>query len=348
MRDTMLAFQIHGAKDLRAVHLPRPTPGEGEVLLAVRRAGICGSDIHYFTHGSIGRFVPKRPFVLGHEFAGAVVGLGPGVDPTLLGARVAVDPSQPCGQCKHCRKGRYNLCLDMRFFGSASCDPHIDGGFAEAVAVPARNCHRLPDTVSWGEAALLEPLSVCLHAVGRAGPLTGRSVLVTGGGTIGLLTAILARAAGAAPVVVSDPAAFARETALAVGADAALDPTDAGFAGAAAAASDGGFGVAFEASGSPRALGQAIAAVERGATLVQVGTLPAEVTLPFNDIMARELTVAGSFRFANVFEAALRLLVAGRIDVAPVISRVLPLGDMGAAMAAAVAKDRVVKVQVEA
>jgi L-idonate 5-dehydrogenase len=344
--DTMLAFVLHGPEDLRATELPRPEPGEGQVLLRVRRAGICGSDIHYFTHGQIGRFVPKRPFVLGHEFAGEVAALGAGVDPALLGARVAVDPSMPCGRCRHCRRGRYNLCLDMRFFGSASCDPHLDGGFAEFVAVPARNVHPLPDAISWGEAALLEPLSVAMHACLRAGPLPGRSVLITGGGTIGLLVAMAARAAGAAPVVVSDPAPFARRSAAAIGADAALDPTSPDFAAEASARSDGGFEIAFEASGAPRALAQAVALAERGATIVQVGTLPAEVTLPLNEVMARELTLAGSFRFANVFEAALRLIVMRRIDVTPLVSAVLGLDRMNEAMAMAVAKDGVVKVQV--
>jgi L-idonate 5-dehydrogenase len=343
----MNAFLFHGANDLRPADLPRPVPGEGQALVRVRRAGICGSDIHYFTHGRVGRFVPNRPFVLGHEFAGEVVELGSGTDASLLGARVAVDPSQPCGRCKHCRTGRYNLCLKMRFFGSASCDPHLDGGFAEYVVAPAGNCFRVPDEVGWGEAALLEPLSVALHAVLRAGPVVGRSVLVTGGGTIGLLVAQVARASGATPVVVSDPGPFARASALEFGVDAVLDPASTSFGTDAAELSHGGFDVGVEASGSPRALGQLVASVERGATIVQVGTLPAEVTLPLNDIMARELTLAGSFRFANVFEAALRLLVTRRIDVRPIVSEVLPLACMGEAMAKAVGKDSVIKVQVE-
>lgn len=346
MPDTMLAFQLHGPGDLRPVQLPRPVPGDGEVVVAMRRAGICGSDMHYFTHGRVGRFVPKRPFVLGHEIAGEVVALGRGTDRALLGARVAIDPARPCGQCRHCLAGRSNLCLNMRFLGSASCDPHLDGGFAEALAIPARNCHVLPDQVSWAEAALVEPLSVCLHALGRAGPLIGRAVLVTGGGTIGQLTALLARAAGAAPIIVTDPDGFARDMALRLGADAALDPARPDIAEAAAAHAP--ISVAFEASGAPAALTQAIALVERGATIVQIGTLPAEVTLPANDIMARELTLAGSFRFANAFGPVLQLLQTRRIDVSPVISRVEPLSRTAAAMAVAVARDRVIKVQIEA
>ena len=346
MTDDMLGFLLHGALDLRRAQLRRPVPGAGELLLRVRRAGICGSDIHYFTHGRAGRFVPKRPLVLGHEFAGEVRALGPGADPDLLGARVAVDPSMPCGRCRHCRTGRYNLCLDMRFFGSASCEPHLNGGFAEFVVVPAANCYRLPDSVAWGEAALLEPLSVALHAALRPETVAGRSVLVTGGGTIGLLIAMVARTFGATVVAVTDPTPFARRSALEAGADAALDPTDPDVAGAAADLVRGGFDVAFEASGSPRALAQAVAMAERGATIVQVGTLPAEVTLPLNDIMARELSLLGSFRFANVFEMALQLIAAGRIDVGRLVSAVLPLAEMPEAMARAVAKEDVIKIQV--
>lgn len=344
MGTTMLAFRLHGAGDLRAVNLPRPEPGPGEVLVAVRRAGICGSDIHYFTHGRVGRFVPQRPFVLGHELAGEVAALGPGVSGPAPGTRVAVDPSRPCGVCRQCRVGRSNLCPDMRFLGSASCVPHLDGGFAQAVVVPAAACHPLPDHLNWAEAALIEPLSVAWHALGRAGPVAGRAVLVTGGGTIGQLTARLARAAGAAPVVVTDPDSFARQTALALGADAALDP---GAGEDLRRLAPDGFDVALEASGAVPALAQALALVARGATVVQIGTLPAQVTLPLNDVMARELTLAGSFRFAAAFGPVLRLLELGRIDVAPVVSRVLPLAQMPQAMALAVARDGVIKVQMD-
>ncbi len=343
----MQAYLLHGMRDLRAARLDVPRPGPRQVIVRVRRAGICGSDVHYFLHGRAGRFVPRRPLVLGHEFAGEVVELGDGAPPQLLGARVAVDPSMPCGTCDHCRSGRYNLCLDMRFFGSASCDPHIDGGFAEFVAVPAGNCHVLPGNLGWGEAALIEPLSVALHAALRSGGVSGRSVLVTGGGAIGLLLTMTARAFGARQVVLSDPLPFARGRALELGADLAIDPSDAAFAGRAVEASDGGFEIAFEAAGAPAALGQALAAVRRGGTIVQVGTLPDEVTLPLNEVMARELTLFGSFRFANVFGMVLDLVAGRRIDAGRVISAVYPLGEMPAAMARAVGKDEAIKVQVE-
>ena len=345
--EPMSAFLLRGPRVLDPVHLAIPSPSEGQVLIRVRRAGICGSDIHYFTHGRAGRFVPKRPFVLGHEFAGDVVALGDGVASALLGQRVAVDPSIPCGTCPICKSDRYNLCPDMRFFGSASCDPHLDGGFAQFVAAPAANCHVLDDRISWGEAALVEPLSVALHALNRSGGVAGKSVLITGGGAIGQLLAIGTRAFGAALVVVSDPAPFARTQALALGADVAFDPTQADFEIEATTLSGGGFDVMFEAAGSAPALVQGLRLLRRGASLVQVGTLPADVTLPFNDIMARELSVFGSFRFANVFGTALHLMASGRITAQKVISAVYPLSDLPAAMDRAVTKTDVIKVQIE-
>ena len=343
----MSAFVLRGAKLLDPVALLIPRPSDGEVLVRVRRAGICGSDVHYFSHGRAGRFVPKRPFVLGHEFAGDVAALGDGVSDALLGRRVAVDPSIPCGACSTCRSGRYNLCSDMRFFGSASCDPHLDGGFAQFVVAPAANCHLLDERLSWGEAALVEPLSVVLHALARGGGVAGKSVLITGGGAIGQLLALSSRAYGAAQIVLSDPAEFARAQALGMGADHTLDPMRAGFSGEAEELSRGGFDVMFEAAGSAAALVSGMAMLRRGATLVQVGTLPSEVTLPFNDIMARELTVYGSFRFANVFDTALQMMAAGRIPAGKVISAVYPLSDLPAAMDRAVEKTDVIKVQVE-
>jgi threonine dehydrogenase-like Zn-dependent dehydrogenase len=345
--DKMRAYRFHGERDLRAEDLERPKALPGQVVLRVRRAGICGSDIHYYSHGRIGAFVPKRPFILGHEFAGEVVSIGEGAAPSLLGQRVTVDPSIPCGECKFCRGGRYNLCRNMRFYGSASCDPHIDGGFAEYTSVPSANCFSVPDSLGWGEAAMIEPLSVAVHAARRAGDIAGRKVLVTGGGAIGQLTALVSRAFGASWVVMSDIAAYPRNRAVELGADAALEAKAQDFEAQALSLTQGGFDFVFEASGSPHALAQAITVAERGATIVQVGTLPTPVTAPLNSIMAKELNYIGSFRFANVFATALDLAISRRIDLSALISAVLPLGDMNKAMELAIGKNEIVKVQVE-
>lgn len=343
----MKAFVLHGQRDLRAEDVPTPVPQVGQVLVRVRRAGICGSDIHYFVHGRAGSFVPLRPFTLGHEIAGEIAETGESVDPALVGQRVAIDPSMPCGSCEFCREGRYNLCLNMRFYGSASTDPHVDGGFAEYVIAPAANCHALPEGTSWSEAAMTEPLSVAVHAVLRAGNVAGKSILVTGGGAIGQLTALVARAFGAATVVLADIAAFPRDLAIDLGANAALDAGDAAVVEQGLALVPGGFHIVFEASGAPPAVPLAIALARRGATIVQIGTLPADVTAPLNTIMARELSYLGSFRFANVFAIAIDLMASGRVNVAPLVNAVLPLAEMQTAMDRAIGKDGVIKVQIE-
>jgi L-idonate 5-dehydrogenase len=344
----MKAFLLHGAKDLRSVDLPKPVPGSGEVLLAMRRAGICGSDIHYFSHGQIGSFVPKRPFVLGHEFSGEIVEVGDGVPPARVGERVTVDPSIPCGHCSFCRAGRYNLCPSMRFYGSASCDPHINGGFEEYILAPAANAFVVPDALSWGEAAMAEPLSVAIHAARRAGNLAGQAVLVTGGGTIGQLAALVARVFGAGRVVVSDIKPGPRQFALDRGADGSLDARSPSFAPEAEALVPGGFDVVIEAAGSAAALGQALTVVRRGGTIVQIGTLPSSVTLPLNIVMARELSLLGSFRFANVFPNAIELMASGRIDVKPLITSVYPLAELSVAMLTAITAPQGIKVQIAA
>lgn len=343
----MKAFLLHGARDMRPQDLDRPVVSAGQVVLRVKRAGICGSDIHYYSHGRIGSFIPKRPFVLGHEFSGEVVSIGDGVDRIMVGRRVTVDPSIPCGACKFCRGGRYNLCRSMRFYGSASCDPHIDGGFAEYTLAPATNCFILPDSLGWGEAAMIEPLSVVVHAARRAGNIAGHRVLVTGGGAIGQLMALVARTFGASQVVMSDIAEYPRALALRLGVDASLNAKDKDFETQAIELSQGGFDFVFEASGSSHALAQAIAVAERGATVVQIGSLPTPVSVPLNSVMAKELNLLGSFRFANVFPTALELAACKRIDLGPLISAVLPLSDMNKAMEMAIGKHEVVKVQVE-
>lgn len=335
----MRAFILHGKQDLRRGELTTPAAEPGQVLVRVRRVGICGSDVHYFSHGRVGNFVPKRPFALGHEFAGEVAELGAGVSGFSPGDRVVIDPSQPCGHCQHCRSGRYNLCENMRYFGSASCDPHLDGGFAEFVAVPARNCHLMPEAMTWGEAAMLEPLSVALHATQRAGNLAGTSVYVAGGGAIGQLITLAARAFGAAHVTLGDLAEFPRRFAIEQGADAAINPADAD--------SDQNFDIVFEAAGSTHALIHGLKAVRRGGIIVQVGTLPPEVPIPANLIMSKELTVTGSFRFAHVFPMALQFAASRRINVVPLISQTFPFDETPQAMALAVSKQGVIKIQIE-
>ncbi len=211
----MLAARLYAPHDLRVEDCdPVGLPGPGEVLVRMGAGGICGSDLHYYLHGGFGAVRLKQPMILGHEIAGVVTAVGEGVDDLPTGTVVAVNPSRPCGVCEMCRAGLANHCPEMRFLGSAMRDPHVEGGFREAMRVPRAQVVAAGPGVSVAAAAFAEPLAVCLHAVNQAGGIEGKRVLVSGAGPIGVLTVAAARRAGAAEIVASDvieePLAYAR------------------------------------------------------------------------------------------------------------------------------------------
>src|SRR5438067_8065494 len=211
----MLACRIHAKDDLRVEQTDMPEAGPREVLLKLGAAGICGSDLHYYFEGKNGSFVVREPLIPGHEASAVVARVGPGVTRVKPGDKVAVSPSHACGRCEYCREGREQLCANMKFLGSASLFPHVQGMFCEYFVMGERQCYPVAGDVTLGELAFAEPLAVGLHAVNRAGDLLGKSVLVTGAGTIGCLTMIAARLKGATSVTAADvldrPLATARE-----------------------------------------------------------------------------------------------------------------------------------------
>ncbi|MDQ6621513.1 MAG: L-idonate 5-dehydrogenase [Pseudomonadota bacterium] len=338
----MIACRIHAKEDLRIEPATTPDVAPGEVLVQLGAAGICGSDLHYYFEGRNGSFVIREPLIPGHEASGVVTAIGAGVTRVKAGDKVAISPSHTCGRCSYCREGREQLCTSMKFLGSASVYPHVQGMFQEFFVMGERQCFPVSTDVSLGELAFAEPLAVALHAVRRGGDLLGKSVLITGAGTIGCLTVIAARLAGAAQVTVSDildrPLAKARE----VGADRTIRADRE-----ADALSKPQFDAAFEVSGSFAALKSCVAAVRRGARIVQVGTLPHE-PLPFvvNDIMAKELDLCGAFRWGIEFDWAVQYLESRRVDVRPLLSGQYPLSDAVAAFQAAADKNQSTKVQV--
>lgn len=336
-----LTCRIHGARDLRLADEAAAELGPHDVELRLGAAGICGSDLHYYQHGRVGAFVIREPLVPGHEASGVVERVGPAVTRVRPGQKVAINPSHPCGQCDYCVSGRFHLCRQMRFLGSASVYPHVQGMFRERFVMGERQLTIIDEDVTLGEIACAEPLSIGLHAVQRAGELLGRTVLVTGAGTIGCMTVIAARLAGAARVVVCDiadrPLAVARQ----VGADEAWR-TDQADAAALADLAD----VSIEAAGSPAALATCLAATRRGGRIVQVGTLPAEgMQFPANQIMARELDYVGAFRAGPEFDWAVSYLRRRRVDVTPLLSAQLPLARAGEAFELAADRSRSTKVQ---
>ena len=344
----MKAAVLHGARDIRIEPYRQPELHPGMVLLRPRRVGICGTDLHYYEHGYNATFVPDRPFILGHELTAEVAAVAPGVDAVKVGQRVTVNPARACGFCAYCKGGQINLCRKTIMLGSASTTPPTDGALAEFVTVRADQCHLLPDDMDDGIGAMMEPLSVALHAVKRAGTVSGKRVLVTGGGTIGLLVAMTARAFGAVPVAVSDIVATRRNKAIELGVDVALDPTAHDLHHQVQELTGLGFDMVFEASGAPPALRAAFDLVRPGGTIVQIGTVgSADIPIPVNQLMVREINFRGSMRYGDTFDEAIRLVAAGRIQVSSLINNVFALEDSVKALHLAADKAAALKVQIQ-
>ena len=344
----MKAAVLHGARDIRIEPYRQPELHPGMVLLRPRRVGICGTDLHYYEHGYNATFVPDRPFILGHELTAEVAAVAPGVDAVKVGQRVTVNPARACGFCAYCKGGQVNLCRKTIMLGSASTTPPTDGALAEFVTVRADQCHLLPDGMDDGIGAMMEPLSVALHAVKRAGTVSGKRVLVTGGGTIGLLVAMTARAFGAVPVAVTDIVAARRNKAIELGADVALDPTAHDLRHQVQELTGLGFDMVFEASGAPPALRAAFDLVRPGGTIVQIGTVgTADIPIPVNQLMVREINFRGSMRYGDTFDEAIRLVAAGRIHVSSLINNVFALEDSVKALHLAADKSAALKVQIQ-
>jgi L-idonate 5-dehydrogenase len=322
---TMRAVVLHGPGDLRVEQQPVPSPGPGEVRVAVDWGGICGSDLSYWRHGASGTAVQRHPLVLGHEIAGTVAELGDGVIGVGLGDAVTVHPATVEGRLPEQLHGRDNLHPDLRYLGSAARDPHTQGGFAEQLVVRADQLRALPAGLSTRAAAVAEPLGVALHAIARAGSVAGLRVLVSGCGPIGALIVAAAVHQGA-DVTAIDPSERARGIAAALGAGATLDlgqpvPDD--------------FDVVFEASGVGAAVSTAIDAVRPGGVMVQVGNLPADaVQARLGKLVSREIDLRGSYRFVDEITDAVAALADG-LDIDPVVSHEFGLDELEQAFATA-------------
>jgi L-idonate 5-dehydrogenase len=337
--------RLHAERDLRVELIDYPALRPAEVRLAMAAGGICGSDLHYYQDGGFGPVRVREPIIAGHEASGYVEALGEGVADLEPGQLVAVNPSQPCGQCQYCRIGQPIHCLDMRFMGSAMRLPHENGMFREKLVVPAIQCHAVGAGVTPGEAACAEPLAVCLHAVAQAGDLRGKGVLVTGAGPIGLLTVAAARHAGAAQIVVTDLADAALSRAPAMGASQTINVASQPDGLAPFQENKGHFDVVFDCSAAGPALRSAFAVIKPRGTLVQVG-VTGDVTIPLNALVGKEIVWRGSQRFHEEFAKAVELISTRQIDVRPIISHSFPLDAVVEAFDQAGDRSKACKVQI--
>jgi L-idonate 5-dehydrogenase len=335
---------IHAPKDLRVEEIAVGPLGPRDVRVRIEAGGICGSDLHYYNHGGFGTVRVQEPMALGHEIAGTVDEVGSEVSRVTPGLRVAVNPSRPCNECRYCRAGQHNQCLDMRFIGSAMRYPHVQGGFRQNLSVDESQAVPIAPTMSMQEAAMAEPLAVCLHAARRAGSLMGARVLVTGCGPIGALAVMAARHSGASEIVATDVSSYPLSLAERVGASRTINVAEEPQGLTPYTQDKGTFDVLFEASGNEAALRGALEAVRPGGIVVQLG-LGGDMKLPINLIVAKEIQLRGTFRFDEEFDLAVDLMGKGLIDVKPLISETLPFERAVEAFELASDRSRAMKVQ---
>lgn len=300
-----------------------PVPGADEVLVRVTAVGVCGSDVHFYKDGHLGDWVVSEPLVLGHESGGTIVAVGDDVDPARIGERVSIEPQHPSTTSIETLRGDYNLDPHMEFYAV----PGTDGAFQEYVTIQSHFAHAIPDSVSDHAAALMEPLSVAIATARKARFSPGDRVLVTGAGPVGIAIAQVARAYGAAEVIVSDVAEDRRAAALSFGATSVVDPSDPDFA----AVVDGVDSFA-DASGAASAVRAGILALRPAGRAVLVGMGLPDVPLPITAIQNKELVVTGVFRYANTWPTAISLVATGQVDLDRMVTGTFGLGQVREAL----------------
>jgi L-iditol 2-dehydrogenase len=302
-----------------------PEPGPDEILVRVTACGICGSDVHGYD-GTSGRRIP--PIVMGHEAAGVVASVGPGVSKYKTGDRVTFDSTVYCGECEFCRQGEINLCNNRQVVGVSCGDYRRAGAFAEYVVVPQRIAYHLPDALEFKEAAMLEAVSVALHAVRVSEMKGGETALVIGAGMIGLLTLQAAKAAGASKVLVADIDRTRLETAKSVGADETLLLSGNDLVKEILRQTEGrGVDLVLEAVGRQETIAASIASVRKGGTVTLIGNISPEVKIPLQAVVSRQIRLQGSCASSGEYPQAMELLANGKIKVKSLITAVAPLED---------------------
>lgn len=313
-------FLRNGEFEVR--EMPPHELAENEVLLRVAACGVCGTDVHIF-HGDKGSAEVTPPVVLGHELSGTVVETGSGVKTLKVGDRVAVDPNCYCGQCHYCRIGKKQLCTALYAVGV-----NRDGGFAEYCHVPEGQCYLLADSTPLEYGAMAEPLACCIHGIDRAGIRPGDTVLVIGGGAIGLMMVQLARLSGASMVILSEPGEHRRRIALEVGADAVIDPINENVKERIKELTGiDGTDVVIECVGNTVATAQAFEAAKRGTTLLLFSVPKAGAIHPLSleQVYQKELKIVGSMINPDTHQRAVELINSGRIRLSPIITHRYPV-----------------------
>ncbi|WP_283246449.1 NAD(P)-dependent alcohol dehydrogenase [Paenibacillus sp. Marseille-Q4541] len=331
---TMKAAVMDTPGNIEIRELPVPEIGSDEVLVKIMAVGVCGSDVHYYEHGRIGRYVVKNPIILGHECAGIIAKTGENVSRVQPGDRVAIEPGVTCGRCRYCKEGRYNLCPDVQFLAT----PPVDGAFVQYLAIREDFVFPIPDELSFEEAALVEPFSVGIHAAYRCKLTPGSTVAIMGMGPVGLMAVAAAKSFGATRIIVTDLEDIRLDAALRLGATDAINVAKEDANVKIRELTDGlGVDAAWETAGSPRALQSALGSLRRGGKLVIVG-LPAQDEIAINVplIADNEIDIYGVFRYANTYPDGIRFLAKGNIPARTLITDRYPLEQTQEAMERAI------------
>ncbi|MBZ9748489.1 NAD(P)-dependent alcohol dehydrogenase [Mesorhizobium sp. CO1-1-7] len=318
-----LVLEKKGELSLREIALPLDV-GPDDVRIAIHTVGVCGSDVHYYTHGAIGSYVVRAPMVLGHEAAGTIVEVGANVRSLKVGDRVCMEPGVPNLSSRATKLGIYNVDPDVTFWAT----PPVHGILAPYAVHPAAFTYRLPDNVSFAEGAMVEPFAIGMQAASRARIIPGDVAVVVGCGPIGIMIALAALAGGCSKVLISD---FSAPKLTIAAQYAGIVPVNIGeqsLVDAVAAATDNwGADIVFEASGSPKAFADLFDVVRPGGAVVLVG-LPVEpVALNVPAAISKEVRIETVFRYANIFDRALQLIASGKVDLKPLITGTYDFAD---------------------
>jgi L-iditol 2-dehydrogenase len=321
----MKALVLTDYRKLELQDLPKPDPGPGEVLIRVEACGVCGSDVHGYD-GSTGRRIP--PLVMGHEAAGIVADVGAGVTRFQTGQRVTFDSTVSCGQCFFCKRGDVNLCDARQVLGVSCGDYRRAGAFAEFVTVPDRILYPLPDDLSFQKAAMIEAISVGVHAVAITPVALNDTAVVVGAGMIGLLTLQAARLAGCRRIIAVDVDEGRLQTAKGLGATDVIVAKNNDVPAAVRELTGGrGADVAFECVGATATVQSAIESTRKGGMVTLVGNISPRIELPLQSVVTRQIRLQGSCASAGEIPACIDLLAAGLIRVEPMLSAFAPIDE---------------------
>lgn len=332
-----------GTIEIQELDIPRPT--NDEVLVKVKSIGLCGSDVHYYQHGRIGSFIVEKPIILGHESAGEIVEVGSDVLGFSVGDRVTVEPGVTCGKCVHCKTGKYNLCPDVKFLAT----PPYDGAFCEYIAIRSDFVYKIPDEMTFDEAAMAEPISVGIHALRRGRLQAGETVVIMGMGPIGILAAMVAKVSGASRIIGVDFEESRLELSKKMGVTDTVCLKNENLAEKLNAITNHqGVDLALETAGNAKALQSALSSVKRGGRVVIVGLPPEDVaTLNINDIVGSEIDIYGVFRYSNTYPTAIKIIANSDVDIKNIMTHYYTLDEVKDAFEKAITdKTNAIKIMV--